>query len=130
MSDREIIARCNCPICGAENQDVKINKRENLYMFCDNRCMFRFSRPESRRLTDELRAGHVVKSNNMILRPVNFNKQPTTKEVMNHEPARIEPRRDSTIGRTDRQPATVAGNAGANYKPSGLAEWLFGDDDD
>lgn len=91
--------------------------------------MFRFSRPESRRLTDELRAGHVVKSNNMILRPVNFNKQQPTKEV-NHEPARIEPRRDSTIGRTDRQPATVAGNAGANYKPSGLAEWLFGDDDD
>ena len=130
MSENEIIARSNCPICGAENQDVKVNKNANLYMFCDNRCQIRFSRPESRRLTDELRAGHVAKINNMILRPINFKKQ-QTQEVC-YESGRIEQRGNITIGRPSGQPATLAGNAAnvGSYKPSGIAGWLFGDDDD
>lgn len=39
--------------------------------------------------------------------------------------------RNPTIGRTDGQPATAAGNTGGGeYKPSGLLGWLWDDDTD
>lgn len=57
----EIIARTTCPVCGAPNQNLKINKNGNLYMYCDNRCSSRFNPKESRELIDELRQGRTVR---------------------------------------------------------------------
>ena len=43
MADNEIIGRTSCPVCGCAGQDVKINKNNKLYMFCDNGCAVKWN---------------------------------------------------------------------------------------
>lgn len=66
----EIIARTTCPVCGAPNQNLKINKNGNLYMYCDNRCSSRFNPKESRELIDELRQGRTVRKGGAVYVPI------------------------------------------------------------
>lgn len=44
----EIVGKMTCPLCGEPNQDVKINKNNKLYVYCDNGCMIRLSSKLSR----------------------------------------------------------------------------------
>lgn len=44
----EIVGKMTCPICGEPNQDVKVNKNNKLYIYCDNGCMARLSSKLSR----------------------------------------------------------------------------------
>ncbi len=137
----EIIARTSCPICGEPEQNIKINKNGNLYMYCDNRCSVRFNPRESRQAIDQLRTGAAAKVKNMVLVPVYVqnseknasknakNGQKTQKnnifEVKNDEQSR-DYGRNTIIGRADEQHSGVA----ANKPARGLLDWLLDDDDD
>ena len=63
-----------CPACGEPNQNLKVNKNGNLYMYCDNRCSVRLNPKESREITDELRQGRVVSWRGFDIRPAGFGK--------------------------------------------------------
>lgn len=60
MADNEIIGRTSCPVCGCAGQDVKINKNNKLYMFCDNGCAVKWNSAQSRKYLPQLRSGVAV----------------------------------------------------------------------
>lgn len=123
----EIIARCACPVCGAANQNLKINKRGNLYIYCDNRCATRFSPKDSREILDGVRAGHPVVRGNAIYTPLNNNfDEKTMKGDKNND--------GKFTGNTDRSSVDGRSNrkhTGSNTAPrvERLASWLWSDDD-
>lgn len=141
----EIIARTSCPICGESNQDIKINKNGNLYMYCDNRCSIRFNPKESREALELLRAGRVAKTKNMLLVPIYTklrteeeqklqknakNEQKTLKNNINevkNDGQTSDYRRNTIDGRTSGEYS----GAGAAAKPAGgFLSWLLDDDSD
>lgn len=67
----EIIGKMNCPICGEANQDIKINKNNKLYMYCDNGCMCRLSSKLSRQALAALKAKKTAEFNRLRIKPVN-----------------------------------------------------------
>ena len=67
---KEIIGRTTCPICGEPMQDVKINKNNNLYTFCDNRCKFQFNPKMSRQAIALLRQGKTAAVGKIRIVPV------------------------------------------------------------
>lgn len=129
----EIIARTTCPVCGAPNQNLKINKNGNLYMYCDNRCSSRFNPKESQELIDELRQGRTVRKGGAVYvpigapAPVKIEEKPVKKttEVKKDDGKQ---RRNTTDGRPDGE---SAGNPDSYYgQPiNRFAAWLWGDDD-
>lgn len=141
----EIIARTSCPICGEGNQDVKINKNGNLYMYCDNRCSIRFNPKESREALELLRAGRVAKTKNMLLVPI-YAKIRTEEEQILQKNAKNEQKtlkNNISEVKNDGQTASYGRNlfngradgehsgTGAAAKPAGgFLSWLLDDDSD
>lgn len=129
----EIIARTTCPVCGAPNQNLKINKNGNLYMYCDNRCSSRFNPKESRVLIDELRQGRTVRKGGAVYvpigapAPVKIEEKPVKKttEVKKDDGKQ---RRNTTDGRPDGESAGNTGH-GQQRPVERFAAWLWGDDD-
>lgn len=66
----EIVGKMACPICGEPNQDIKINKNNKLYMYCDNGCMSRLSSKISRQALAALKAGKSAEFNQLRIKPV------------------------------------------------------------
>ena len=66
----EIVGKMACPVCGEPNQDVKVNKNNKLYMYCDNGCMCRLSSKLSRQALPVLRQKKTANSNRLSIRPV------------------------------------------------------------
>lgn len=131
----EIIGRTACPVCGAPEQNVKINKNGNLYMYCDNRCSTRFNPKESRELIDELRQGRTVHRGAAVYVPVGV---PAEAKIVT-KPARVAKttevkendgkQRGNTVNR--RPDGSDTGSSGAEQQRpvERLAAWLWGDDD-
>jgi len=66
----EIVGKMTCPICGEVNQDIKINKNNKLYMYCDNGCMCRLSSKLSRQALAALKSGKTAEFNRLRIKPV------------------------------------------------------------
>lgn len=69
----EIVGKMTCPICGEPNQDVKINKNNKLYMYCDNGCMSRLSSKLSRQALAAVKAGKPAQFNRLVIKPLTGN---------------------------------------------------------
>lgn len=54
------IGRLTCPICSEPNQDLRVNKNGNLYMYCDNGCSIKFNPAMSRKHLTVLEQGHSI----------------------------------------------------------------------
>lgn len=54
------IGRLTCPICSEPNQDLRVNKNGNLYMYCDNGCSIKFNPAMSRKHLAVLEQGHSI----------------------------------------------------------------------
>lgn len=54
------IGRLTCPICNEPNQDLRVNKNGNLYMYCDNGCSIKFNPAMSRKHLAVLEQGHSI----------------------------------------------------------------------
>ena len=68
----EIIGRITCPICGEEHQDLKVNIRDKLYMFCDNGCSIKLSSKDSRKVLASLRGNKSIKMSKIgVISPIN-----------------------------------------------------------
>lgn len=138
MANENIIGRMKCPCCGAEMQDLKINKNGNLYLICDNGCRVNLSKQQTKKFKPVLEAGRNINENGLLitsLRGVNNGtrtEQPRT-DVRTIARTTARPPVDAgntAVRRTDRQPA-AAGNTDA--KPSragGFINWLNSDDDE
>lgn len=66
----EIVGKMACPICGEPNQDVKVNKNNKLYMYCDNGCMVRLSQKFSRQGLPALKQQKTANLNRLRIQPV------------------------------------------------------------
>lgn len=126
---REVIGRMACPACGEPNQNLKVNKNGNLYMYCDNRCSVRLNPKESREITDKLRLGQVVSWRGFDIRPAGMPVLAKTQEKKQMEVKYDDgkQRGNSVDGRADTRPAD---SAGRNEQPKRrtFAEWLWSDD--
>ncbi len=140
----ETIGLIKCPICGREEQEIRVNKNRNLYTYCETGCRLTFSTNTSRKALPVLKSGRIFAYNGYEMRPLTAENQetiinkpagvvPVVKTEVKHDEPGISGNigRNPTIGRTDGQPATAAGNTGGGeYKPSGLLGWLWDDDTD
>ena len=54
------VGRITCPICGEPSQDLRVDKNNKLYMFCDNLCAIKLNRKMSREYLPLLLAGQSV----------------------------------------------------------------------
>lgn len=67
----EIIGRVTCAVCGEELQDLKVNKNNKLYCYCDNGCKWQLNSKNSRAVLAALRGGKSVKIERVgIIRPI------------------------------------------------------------
>jgi hypothetical protein len=56
----EIVGRATCPICGEPSQDVKVNKNNKIYCYCDNGCKWQLNSKNSRAVLAALRSGRNI----------------------------------------------------------------------
>lgn len=56
----DIVGRLTCPICGEPMQDLKVNKNNKLYCYCDNGCKSQLNSKNSRSALAALRSGKSV----------------------------------------------------------------------
>ncbi len=72
----EVIGRMTCPICGEEMQDLKVNKNQKLYMYCDNGCCVKLNSKQSRYIRAQLAQGKAVSVAKLgYIRPINHTEQ-------------------------------------------------------
>lgn len=132
----EVAGIIKCPICGAEEQEVRINKNRNLYVYCERGCKMTFSGKQSRKYLAQLAAGNVIKEANFAIFPQKMpvcsnqviDKPKQNGDIENGKPGEfrgIEP-----IRRPDGKPAAVAGVQPAGNKPRNWLADLLGDDDE
>lgn len=129
----EVAGLTKCPVCGTEGQEVRVNKKRKLYIYCDHGCAMRFNSQQSRDWLAKLSAGKVVREGNFAIFPLKTANQNEQLIEKPQEKGDIEnDRRGDTVdGRAD---AGLAANSGIQpvQQPSGrgwLADW-FADDDD
>ena len=112
--EREIIGLTVCPICGAPDQELKINKNGKLYMMCDHGCNPRYSGAMSRQYIQRLRAGETVRTfQNQIIRPVKGARE-NEETRANYAATGIDTGTTGTVGR-------IAGNAIVGRTDGGVA---------
>lgn len=136
MADNEIIGRTSCPVCGCAGQDVKINKNNKLYMFCDNGCAVKWNSAQSRKYLPQLRSGVAVTTETGSIIKSTIKKEITENERKNE--FENSAGRDDTGsrgsyagGRTDGEPArSTAGRNDRGERRGWLAGLLADDDDD
>lgn len=56
----EIVGRATCPVCGEPAQDLKVNKNNKLYCYCDNGCKWQLNSKNSRSVLAALKSGKSV----------------------------------------------------------------------
>lgn len=137
----EVAGLIKCPICGRQEQEIRVNKNRNLYVYCESGCRMTYSATTSRKALPVLKSGRIYAYNGHELQPLsteekNIINKPdviiaAAKTEVNNNYGTDSNGRNSTIGRTDREPAAATGNPGVGeYRPSGLLSWLIGDDDE
>lgn len=132
----EVAGIIKCPICGAEEQEVRINKNRNLYVYCEQGCKMTFSGKQSRKYLAQLAAGNAIKEANFAIFP-----QKTPQQARQHiekpqEKGEIENGKtgniggNPVIGRPNGQPAVVAGVQSTERRGRGWLADIFADDDE
>ncbi len=67
----ETVGRMTCPVCGEEMQDLKVNKNQKLYMYCDNGCSAKLNSKQSRYIRAKLAQGKSVSVEKLgYIRPI------------------------------------------------------------
>ena len=56
----EVVGRVTCPVCGEELQDLKVNKNNKLYCYCDNGCKWQLNSKSSRSVLATLKQGKSI----------------------------------------------------------------------
>ena len=56
----EIVGRITCPVCGEQMQDLKVNKNNKLYCYCDNGCKSQLNAKNSRSVLATLKQGKSI----------------------------------------------------------------------
>ena len=56
----EIVGRVTCPVCGEPMQDLKVNKNNKLYCYCDNGCKSQLNSKNSRSVLATLKQGKSI----------------------------------------------------------------------
>ena len=130
----EVAGLIKCPVCGAEGQELRVNKNRKLYVYCDHGCAMRFNSQQSREWLAKLAAGKPVFEQNLRILPIK-----STVDSVQHIENQPEKGgnikndgRDTINGRPDAGFAGNAGNKPVSEQPrrSWLAEWLADDDDE
>lgn len=127
----EIAGLIKCPVCGAEGQELRINKNRKLYVYCDHGCALRFNSAQSRHWLAELAAGRPIIEQNLRILPLKTTISTHQHIEKTQQKGAIENdgRRNTVNGRPDGQSAAVAGVQSTGTGGRGwLANWL--DDDD
>lgn len=115
----EIVGRITCPICGENLQDLRVNRNNNLFMFCDNQCKFTMSGKASKNILPQLRAGKNVNFGRIgIITSINAKNE----RLENGNGIRINGRTDRTIEHSE----PTANNNGGSW----LRGFLSADDDE
>ena len=134
----QTIGNIKCPICGAEEQEVRVNKNGNLYMYCERGCKITFAAKKSRHIKATLAAGSDYFDTNFsvfgLKTPVtplqHIENQPKKGVTQNGHTAEFRANRDNAIGRPNGQPAAVAGVQPTGTGGRGFLAAMFADDDD
>lgn len=134
----EVAGLIRCPICGREEQEIRVNKNRNLYVYCEGGCRMTYSATTSRKALPVLKSGKVYQYNGYTLRPLTGAAAPIINQPAEVVPAETKREvkndgRGNTIdGRAGGQPAAAAGvQQPAGSRPGGwLASWLADDDDE
>ncbi len=136
MADNEIIGRTSCPVCGCADQDIKINKNNKLYMFCDNGCAIKWNSAQSRKYLPLLKSGAAVRTETgLILQSIKeLEKNEQQQTNFENSPGRYVAgsRGNYAGGRPDRGFAgtAAAGDNGSGERRGWLAGLLSDDDDE
>ena len=151
MTDNPIIGRMKCPVCGELEQDIKVNKNGNLYIFCDNGCRVNLSGKVSRKIKPVLLSGNNTSLNGAFITSIKGMKQNETNELKRNgtrtsgvcetrndaENINIVERSDFTrtsarIDTVRRPDVGLAGvqQAATASKPRGILAGFFDDDDE
>lgn len=56
----ETVGRVTCPVCGELSQDLRVNKNNKLYCYCDNGCKWQLNSKNSRTILALLRQGKSI----------------------------------------------------------------------
>lgn len=56
----ETVGRMTCPVCGEPMQDLKVNKNNKLYCYCDNGCKSQLNSKNSRSVLATLKQGKSI----------------------------------------------------------------------
>lgn len=56
----ETVGRVTCPICGEPLQDLRVNKNNKLYCYCDNGCKWQLNSKNSRSVLATLNQGKSI----------------------------------------------------------------------
>ena len=125
------IGRITCPVCGEPLQDLRVDKNNKLYMYCDNLCVVKFNGKMSKKYLPLLMSGQSVTTDKMgvinsIKPKENINdvqwKQPRNNTGID---------RATTDGRTDGQPAASTGvQRATGTSGRGWFAELLADDDE
>lgn len=126
------IGRITCPVCGEPLQDLRFDKNNKLYMYCDNLCVVKFNGKMSKKYLPLLMAGQSVTTDKMgVITSIK------PKENKNDVQWKQQPRnntgidRAATDGRTDGQPAASAGvQRATGARGRGWIAELLADDDE
>lgn len=129
----EVAGIIKCPICGAEEQEVRINKNRNLYVYCERGCKMTFSGKQSRKYLAQLAGGNVIKEANFAIFPQKMQQQSVQQIEKQQEKGVIENGKSGgnpVVGRPDGQSAAVAGVQPAGRSGRGWLADFLGDDDE
>lgn len=130
----EVVGVIKCPICGAEGQELRVNKNHKLYVFCDRGCSSKFNSQKSREWLARLARGDTIFEQNYKISPLKstidgaqiIENQQQKGVIENGKPGRID-----TIGRTN---AGLAGDTERRIQPTPsrrgwLSDFFINDDE-
>lgn len=86
----EVAGLIKCPICGREEQEIRVNKNRNLYVYCEGGCRMTYSATTSRKALPVLKSGKVYQYNGYTLRPLTGASAPIINQPAEVVPAKTE----------------------------------------
>lgn len=127
MTKNNTIGRLTCPICGEPLQDLRYDKNNKLYMYCDNLCSIKFNGKMSKKYLPLLMQGQNVQIEKIgLITSIMENK---TNERLQWKQPRVNTGADraATDGRSDRP---IDGVRADNKPTGGFWRGLLADDDE
>ena len=108
----EVVGVIKCPVCGAEGQELRVNKNRKLYVFCDRGCSSKFNSQKSREWLARLARGDTIFEQNYKILPLKSTIERTQLIENQQQKGVIENAKSGEFGRIDTIGRTNAGRAG------------------